>query len=81
MYVEYRWLVDNESDACDHVRGTVLGEPLDVDYDELKTQAAAGEVDWVPPAFVYLDGEGISYDERCLVYITDLKISCRRIFL
>lgn len=51
-----RWLAENESDACDAVRDTTLGLPLDVDYDALKTKALAGEVDWVPPAFVYLDG-------------------------
>ncbi len=48
--------MENESNACDAVRDTTLGEPLDVDYDALKTKALAGEVDWVPPAFVYLDG-------------------------
>lgn len=53
----FRWLVDNESDACDAVRGTTLGLPLVVDYDELKTKAAGGEVDWAPPSFVYLDGK------------------------
>lgn len=51
--------MDNESDACDNVRGTTLGVPLEVDYDELKTLAAAGDVDWVPPSFVYLDGEDV----------------------
>lgn len=45
-----------ESDACDAVRDTTLGLPLDVDYDALKTKALNGGVDWVPPAFVYLDG-------------------------
>ncbi|CAM9249240.1 unnamed protein product, partial [Hapterophycus canaliculatus] len=61
-----QWLVDNESDACDAVRGTTLGLPLVVDYDELKTQAGAGEVDWVPPAFVYLDGTIDSeYPDMC----------------
>lgn len=52
-----RWLVDNNSDMCDSVRGTTLGLPFQVDYDELKQQALAGEVDWVPPAFTYKDGE------------------------
>ncbi|CAM9670320.1 unnamed protein product, partial [Sphacelaria rigidula] len=49
------WLVENENDICDSVRGTTLGLPLDVDYDELKTQAEAGTVEWVPPAFSYRD--------------------------
>ena len=48
--------MENESDACDAVRDTTLGLPLDVDYDALKTKALNGGVDWVPPGFVYLDG-------------------------
>lgn len=49
--------MENESDACDGVRGTTLGLPLDIDYAALKKQALAGEVDWVPPVFTYKDGE------------------------
>lgn len=49
--------MENENDICDSVRGTTLGLPFDVDYDELKTQAEAGTVDWVPPVFTYRDGK------------------------
>ncbi|CAM9610829.1 unnamed protein product, partial [Ectocarpus sp. 12 AP-2014] len=60
------WLADNESDACDDVRDTTLGLPLDIDYDALKTKALAGQVDWVPPAYVYLDGTiDEEYPEFC----------------
>eukprot|EP00903_Cladosiphon_okamuranus_P014013 g13031.t1 len=61
-----QWLEDNKSDACDAVRDTTLGSPLDVDYDALKTKALNGGVDWVPPAFVYLDGViDAEYPEFC----------------
>lgn len=49
--------MDNESDACDAVRGTTLGLPADIDYDALKEKALEGDVDWVPPAFTYSDGK------------------------
>lgn len=53
--------MENESDACDATRGTTLGLPYEIDYAELKTQALAGEVDWVPPAFTYRDGAKLWY--------------------
>ena len=61
LKLRHRWLVDNESDACDAVRGTTLGLPLDIDYDALKEKALEGEVDWVPPAFTYSDGNLSAY--------------------
>ena len=55
-----RWLVENENDACDAVRGTTLGLPTEIDYDDLMEQAFAGEVDWVPASYTYSSGPFIS---------------------
>ena len=55
-----RWLVENENDACDAVRGTTLGLPTEIDYDDLMEQALAGEVDWVPASYTYSSGPFIS---------------------
>ena len=46
-----RWLAENENDACDAVRGTTLGLPTEIDYDDLMEQALAGEVDRVPASY------------------------------
>lgn len=61
-----RWLVDNENDICDAVRGTTLGLPVDVDYTELKQKALDGEVDWVPPAFTYHAGKRVRAARRVI---------------
>ena len=55
-----RWLAENENDACDAVRGTTLGLPTEIDYDDLMEQALAGEVDWVPASYTYSSGPFIS---------------------
>lgn len=66
VFVLRRWLVDNENDICDVVRGTTLGLPLDIDYAELKQKALDGEVDWVPPAFTYQDGKRVRAATRVI---------------
>lgn len=73
-----RWLVDNENDICDAVRGTTLGLPFDVDYTELKQKALDGEVDWVPPVFTYKDGElaGQSHEPK---YLPEAFTTCSRV--
>ena len=52
--------MENENDACDAVRGTTLGLPTEIDYDDLMEQALAGEVDWVPASYTYSSGPFIS---------------------
>ena len=52
--------MENENDACDAVRGTTLGSPTEIDYDDLMEQALAGEVDWVPASYTYHSGPFIS---------------------
>lgn len=52
-----RWLVEHESDICDPVRGTTNSLPFDVDYEDLQTEARAGNLDWVVPAFTYRSGK------------------------
>lgn len=55
-----RWLIENESGICDNVRGTTLGAPPEIEYEAVATRALAGELDWIPPAFVYRTGEDMS---------------------
>ena len=52
--------MENENDACDAVRGTTLGLPTEINYDDLMEQALAGEVDWVPASYTYSSGPFIS---------------------
>ncbi|CAM9573782.1 unnamed protein product, partial [Ascophyllum nodosum] len=71
---------ENENDACDAVRGTTLGLPTEIDYDDLMEQTFAGEVDWVPASYTYSSETTMDSDYPDLCGNTQSSVSAVHIY-